>query len=258
MRKRKTRHLMRMKRRKRNERTDMTETGKRRPLVGLTPQYETENERAWMSHAYTDAVLAAGGIPVMLTAFTDPAALHSLCAQLDGILFTGGPDIHPNRYGEEVLPECGAITEIRDRLELALYEEAMAQDMPLFGICRGVQLLNVAAGGTLYQDIGPHPRGVMHRVHAAEGSSLYGIIGEETFSVNSFHHQAVKQPAPGCICSAVNEEGFTEAIEMPGRTRFWLGVQWHPERLYTDDPHAMALFDRFVSACAAFGEEKRK
>ena len=230
--------------------------GNRKPLIGLTPQYDTEKDRAWMGRAYCDAILAAGGLPVTLGTCPDPAVLSALCEQLDGILFTGGPDIHPNRYGEEVLPECGAISEVRDAMELALYREAMERDLPLFGICRGVQTMNVAAGGTLYQDIGPHPVGVMHNVHTTKGSILHGMIGEETFSVNSFHHQAVKQPAPGCVSAAVNEDGITEAIEMPGRNRFWLGVQWHPERLYTDDPHAMVLFSRFVSACAAFAEER--
>ncbi len=236
-----------------------------KPIIGITPRYHAESGNIWMNSQYTHAVLQAGGIPVILEQFTDADTLNDLCRMLDGIIFTGGVDLHPHRYGEEVLPICGAITEVRDAYEFAVYAAVKKYRLPILGICRGIQFMNVAEGGTLYQDIDslvehaqPHKDGVHHTVYLDQKKTrLSEILGAETteFDTNSYHHQAVKQPAPTCIVSARTGDGVIEAIEKPGE-RFWIGVQWHPEFLLPEDIHAAALFRALITSAAAYHGEK--
>ena len=228
------------------------------PLIGLTPQYDLKKDRIWMRHEYTDSITSSGALPLLLVQYVNRGDISAIADLLDGVLFTGGDDIHPRRYGEEVEPGCGEIAEARDGFELALYAEAVRRDMPVFGICRGIQLINVGAGGTLYQHIDGHSHGV-HEVRIERDSLFYDILGCETIMTNSYHHQAVKTPAP-CMRAAayadVKESVKTiEAIWVPEMT-FNASVQWHPENTYTEDEYSQKLFDAFVSACAAYKLKK--
>lgn len=219
-----------------------------KPLIGITPQHDAESNHTWMREQYPRAIALAGGIPVVLEQETDAETLDALCAHLDGVLFSGGPDVHPRYYGAEVEPECGFINDARDAFEMALYSVAERHGLPMLGICRGIQFMNVAAGGTLYQHVPGHSD-VRHPVTVLEGSLLHGYIGKTAFTTNSYHHQLVRDVAPGCIACAWSEDGQRiEGIERPGGI-FWLGIQWHPEYPAMErEPEASAIFSAFVRA----------
>ena len=166
----------------------------------------------------------------------------------------------PARYGQELLPCCGPLSPAKDRAELALLERFLRLDKPVLALCRGMQLLNVHLGGTLYQDLDTQfPTRVTHRqqppydlpVHAVSvrpGGPLYRIVGREQLAVNSYHHQAVRDTAPPLSVQARAPDGIVEAVALPG-ARFVLGVQWHPEAMPREDESAAAIFSAFLSAC---------
>ena len=229
-------------------------------LIGVTPDLDTPTGRLYLNRDYPEAVLRAGGLPVMLPLTAEESAWETMLNRVDGLLLSGGGDIDPALYGEERLPECGEAIALRDRMELALCRLALQRDLPLLGVCRGLQTLNVALGGSLYQDIGVqygrqivHPRHDMarekvHGVRVEKGSRLYAVTGLTAFQVNSRHHQAVKALGRGLTASAWAEDGLIEAVEMPEK-KFALAVQWHPEALSDRYPEAHALFRAFVEAC---------
>lgn len=226
-----------------------------KPLIGITPQNGDTDDSICMRERYPQAICAAGGIPVVLTPDCTGEDLDALCRRLDGVLFTGGPDVHPRYYGAEIEPECGRIDGVRDAFEFALYASAMREKLPVFGICRGVQLLNVAAGGTLYQHIPGHEDGVLHPVTVQKGTLLSGLLGKTALMTNSYHHQFVREPAPGCIACGFSG-AYIEAVERPGGA-FWLGVQWHPELSFSDEEgSSAAIFEGFVRAAREHGERK--
>lgn len=212
------------------------------------------------NQAYLRALIAAGAIPVMIPLGLSDAALEALCARLDGLLLSGGADIDPALYGQERLPECGSIESDRDGIELTLTRMALERDLPVLGICRGIQTLNVACGGDLYQDIatqlpeaqehdGHHlPRD--HRSHAVTvkpDSLLHAIVGVDELQVNSLHHQAARKVGDGLLVTAQAPDGVIEAIEARGR-RFVLAVQYHPEELAETDALSRRLFEAFTQA----------
>lgn len=222
----------------------------KRPLIGLTPSHDAEKNRVWLRPEYARAILGAGAVPVLLLQYPGMSDIAATAARLDGVLFTGGDDVHPKYYGEAVDPKCGEISEERDIFELGLYGEAVKLGLPIFGICRGIQLINVAAGGTLYQHIEGHARGVAHTVTLDRNSLFYDILGKEEIVTNSYHHQAVKAPAPSMV-AAGESGGVIEAIYDPDAA-FNASVQWHPENMYKDDENSRKLFAAFVSACTAY------
>ncbi len=204
--------------------------------------------------AYVRAVKRAGGLPLVLT----PAAGIETLDAVDGIILSGGGDVEPERYGVTgYAPEIvGGVSRERDEFEFELAREAFARKMPLFGICRGVQVLNAALGGTLHLDIPNHrqtlPRpDASHTVTVTDGTRLSRITGGGTLSVNSFHHQGVKVPAPVLRVGALSEDGVIESVE--ASDRYCLGVQWHPECL--DDPASCALFEALAEAAREWREE---
>jgi putative glutamine amidotransferase len=207
---------------------------------------------------YADAVWAAGGQPLPVAA-GDP-----LPRPFDGVLLAGGPDVHPRHYGEAVEDAVRAtltIDEARDALELPLARRALEEDLPMLCICRGLQVVNVAAGGTLWQDLslagvdpGAHNQDGRlesweygQQVVVGAGSRLAEMMGEGPVGVNTFHHQAVRRPAPGFEVTAWAPDGVVEGLESR-RHRFVVGVQWHPERLVTHHTEHRALFVRLVEA----------
>jgi putative glutamine amidotransferase len=217
-------------------------------VIGITPCNRLPD--------YVESIRRAGGDPRVLAIDSSPSL-----SGLDGVLFTGGGDIDPARYGEARHPKTGAPDTVRDDFELALARLALADDVPTLGVCRGVQLITVAAGGSLIQDIASEVTqalthqvdtplyAIAHEVWVARGSTLSSVMQEEladgeVLQVNSRHHQAVKTPAPGFEVSATAPDGIIEGIERPS-ARFCLAVQWHPENFWRTGEFR-ALFEEFI------------
>ena len=215
---------------------------------------------------YTAALAAAGGLPVAIPLDLPEATLSALFSRLAGLCLAGGDDVDPACYGEARHPALGAVDGARDRTEIWLSRRALAEQLPVLAICRGIQVLNVAAGGTLYQDLSAQrsdslPHGYRpssanpwdrptHRIRLAPDSSLARLLATDELHTNSFHHQAVKQVAEGFTPVAWADDGVIEAIEATGQP-FIIGVQWHPEAMAKRDPAAQQLFKAFVAAASA-------
>lgn len=227
--------------------------------VGITPSVR-ENGAITIGSDYTDAVMRAGMLPVLLPLTDDETMLEKMLAAADALLFSGGGDIDPALYGETRISETQGIHALRDRMEISLMRRAVRAKMPVLAICRGIQVAAVAFGGALYQDIGKQykkeivhprndvPREVVHGAAIAEGSLLRRIVGEKEILINSRHHQAIKGCPDGFFVSAVAPDGVIEAIErhdMP----FCLAVQWHPESLADRYDAHHRLFVALKSAC---------
>lgn len=239
-----------------------------RPLIGISmATYYTPLGRPYhRSYAMNAKSIAdAGGLPVYVPTDLPDELLRELYSRLDGVLLPGGGDVRPGVYGADPHPLTGNIDDGRDKLELLLARWAFADDLPLFGICRGHQVFNVALGGTLVQDIPsqlgeevPHDTPnewarstVRHSVVVTPGSRLAQILGEGEIPVNSLHHQAVEQLAPGLVVSALStQDEVVEAVEAPGKA-FALSVQWHPEDLYEQSEPMRRLFTSFVESARA-------
>jgi putative glutamine amidotransferase len=228
-----------------------------RPVIGVTVEIEESGDFS-IRPEYVRALEKAGGIPVLLPP-TAPEEVPARLAGLDGLLLIGGDDVDPAIYGEAAHPKS-KWTRVRDDFELAAIHAALERDLPLLAICRGQQVLNVALGGTLVQDIpdqlpqaGVHKlKGVprwqtAHEVDVAPGTRLRAIVGRDVLAVNSFHHQAVREVGRGLRVSARSRDGVIEAIELPDR-RFVVGVQWHPEAMWNQEPDHQEIFRAFVGA----------
>ncbi|MFN8447422.1 MAG: gamma-glutamyl-gamma-aminobutyrate hydrolase family protein [Anaerolineae bacterium] len=234
-----------------------------RPLIGITTaEFEDHGKPYHRSYARNAwAIKDAGGLPVYIPTGLDETTLRDLYERVDAVLLPGGPDVDPAYYGEERHPATKIIDDARDTLELTLARWTYEDDRPLFGICRGHQVINVAFGGTLVQDIPsevvtelPHetpdtlPRStIRHEVTLDPDSRIASILGRTHVAVNSLHHQSVERPAPGVTISGYSPDGIVEALEAPDK-RFILSVQWHPEDLYGGDEAMRRLFESFVEA----------
>jgi gamma-glutamyl-gamma-aminobutyrate hydrolase PuuD len=218
---------------------------KRRPRIGITTSRSANVDR------YAAYVAAAGGEPIVLRP-GDPTPPEAL----DGVLFSGGVDVDPCHYGQEAEPSV-EVDEERDKFELPLARRAIEAGLPVLGICRGMQLLNVVAGGSLIQDLDGHrvapgsDRSGHHVVRVAPGSQLAAILGQAEVPVNSRHHQALGEAelAPGLTPTAWSSDGIVEAFERPG-DGWLLAVQWHPERVDEVDPACRRLADALVERAA--------
>ena len=224
-----------------------------KPLIAMASSYQGKNTIA-LRQTYFNAIYDAGGIPVPLERTTDPAIIARYAADFDGFFFTGGVDVDPKHYGEEITGEGVEIDEDRDAFEFALYEAVKNSGKPILGVCRGIQFLNVARGGSLHQHIEGHrqtpiPATECHQhVTVYAGTRLHALVGKDEILVNSFHHQAIKEIAPGLTVTAVAEDGTIEAMEDPALS-FFLGVQWHPEHYHRTDRTSSAIFEAFIEAC---------
>ncbi|HHW56802.1 MAG TPA: gamma-glutamyl-gamma-aminobutyrate hydrolase family protein [Clostridia bacterium] len=218
----------------------------KKPIIGIigSISYETEgimlgHEKIHLNKAYVDSVVKAGGIPVILPIVSDEDLIKQQVESVEGIIVSGGQDIDSLLYNEEPIEKQGYITPERDIYDISVVKYAHQLKRPILGICRGIQALNVAFGGTLYQDISQIPGSYIkhsqkarpdfptHTIEIKKETILFDILGSTT-TVNSFHHQAVKDVAPGFRISAISKDGVIEAIEME-KEDFIVGVQWHPE-----------------------------
>ena len=228
-----------------------------KPIIGLTPSWDNENKRLSIPQDYIFAVLDAGGTPVVIPPMEDEAQLRDALDRCDGLLLSGGDDVCPTLYGEEILPICGDLTHERDHSEPILIRHAIEHGLPILGICRGMQILNATLGGTLYQDLAEqygkailHPRhdipgGDAHSMRYVSGTMLHEIMGLDESTVNSRHHQAVKKLAPGMKANAIAPDGLIEGMEAEDG-RPILAVQWHPETIQRRLPEQLNIFKWLV------------
>lgn len=236
----------------------------KKPIIIITPTVNSGYSQLNMSMAYNNAIAENGGIPLMVGFKTEEQDAEQLVKICDGVLFSGGDDLHPETYGELTHANCGVITPERDELELNLFKYCVKYNKPMLGICRGIQLINVAAGGTCIQDIPSEFKpengcpALQHRQTTAanhgtqeivveKNSKLAEITGKETLMVNSFHHQACKDVADGWVVTGRARDGMIECIENPS-LKFALATQWHPEHLVRFEDQRN-IFKAFIKAC---------
>ena len=232
------------------------------PLIGVSTSisFGKSPERAYVNSAYLHAIQQAGGVPVALPPQLSADSLARLAAALDGLLLTGGGDVDPARYGEAPHPTVYEVAPARDAIETSAVRIALDHRLPILAVCRGIQVLNVALGGSLYQDVGtdpctelPHsqkePRDQpTHKVKVEPRSRLAKVLGTDEIEVNSMHHQAVKALGRGLVAVAWAPDQIIEGVELADPARFVLGVEWHPEELIGHSEPARRLFAALVAA----------
>jgi putative glutamine amidotransferase len=238
------------------------------PVVGVSGSIQSDEYKQYIPRVYLRSVLSSGSIPVLLSLDLDEPQIAACLRDLDGLLLAGGNDVDPMLFGESPAPELKQVDPLRDRFEIALIREAYRQTMPILAICRGIQTLNVALGGSLYQDLPTQytspeggrailhnqtapPREPSHRVYFPEASPLRAVFGQESVKVNSLHHQAIKKLADPLAVCATAKDGVVEAVCDTQKPFVW-GVQWHPERMENGAP----IFAAFSRACAVYAGGK--
>lgn len=250
-----------------------------RPVVGIPTQTLQAIEvipeglpLSWvMNHRYYVAVTQVGGAPFMIPLLEDEEALRALYERLDGLFLAGGVDLDPTSYGEPRHELCGITDPPRDRVELLFTRWALQDGKPILGVCRGMQVLNVALGGSLIQDCTAlHPNAIKHDFFPGEGyerdylahsitlepgTRLREVMGAAEVQVNSMHHQGILRAGEGLHPSAFAPDGLIEALELDG-DRFAVGVQWHPEMLIDTDSATRRLFEAFIDAAEEFGRSR--
>ncbi len=230
-----------------------------KPLIGISCSYDHKEGRYFLAEAYVKSIIKAGGLPVILPGAAGITEVGTYLASLQGILLAGGGDVDPAYFDEEPQPGLGEITPERDKFEITLIKGALRKKIPVLGICRGIQVLNVACGGTVIQHIPAEIKKPLkhsqnaprwyptHEVFIEKSSLLGQVVKTDTLKVNSFHHQAVKETAPGFKVSSFSSDGIIEAVENP-KYQFLLGIQWHPECMTEKDDKSRMLFSAFINA----------
>ena len=233
-----------------------------KPIIGIVPAFDEEKKYYFLNEDNVKAIEQSGGNPVLLPYFNDEKNIHPLLSLIDGLYLTGGYDIDPTLFGEEPHPNLGVITRVRDDFEIVIIQKVLALDKPVLAVCRGSQILNVALGGTMYQDIysqknisplqhqqkaiDSHPS---HYIHIEKNTLLYNLVKRQKIKVNSRHHQANREVGKGLIVSGKASDGIIEAIESKVH-RFVLGLQWHPENMAANgDESSIKIYDGFIEAC---------
>ncbi|TWT27487.1 gamma-glutamyl-gamma-aminobutyrate hydrolase family protein [Planomicrobium sp. CPCC 101110] len=233
-----------------------------KPFIGITSSVELGRDEYAIEMVDTEAILNAGGLPLMLPHIMEEADIDGLVEKLDGLFAAGGYDIDPTLFGEEPHPNLGVIIPSRDHFELLLIRKMLEAGKPILAICRGAQILNIAVGGDMYQDLPAQFGGTLlqhqqkapkfhgsHFVEVARDSLLYQLTGEERLKVNSRHHQANRLVPKPFIISGKASDGVIEAIESKEH-RFALGLQWHPENMArVKDVPSLRIFKGFIAAC---------
>lgn len=234
-----------------------------KPFIGLPAHINVDNGKTFLGSGDKNitAITKNGGLPIIIPVNTDIQTIDDYLDKIDGVYFFGGHDVHPFYYEEEPIKELGIIHPIRDEFEIQLFKRAFERKIPILGVCRGCQVINVAKGGTLYQDIysqiegcnGHSPMGIdtqegYHTVKIDPASKLYHIMKEEISFVNSFHHQGVKNLAEGFKPAAYSSDSILEAFEYHG-DQFCIGIQWHPECMLEKHPKFNAIYKAFIESC---------
>jgi putative glutamine amidotransferase len=228
-------------------------------IIGIIPLWDEEKKSIWMLPGYLDGIWNAGGIPVILPLTSSQEDAATLLMKCDGLLMTGGQDVNPLMYGQTATNQCGEICHERDEMETHFFHQAINQNFPILGICRGLQMINVLLGGTLYQDIptetdskvnhrmeAPYDQ-ECHQVRLMPGTALHRLLRGGDMGVNSYHHQAVKDLGAGLEVMAVADDGIVEAVSLPTKKFVW-AVQWHPEYDLTNSS-SQKIFKAFVNSC---------
>lgn len=233
-----------------------------KPIIGITSQFEhlVNRKMVRVNNTFVNAVVEGGGVPIILPILKDIEDIDSYLSRVDGLIFTGGEDVTPIYFGEEPIKEVDYICIDRDDMELELFKRAYEKNIPLLGICRGLQLFNIGLGGTLYQDI---PRQIpnaighacgynvhqgYHTINIEKDSILYDIFKKEKLVVNSQHHQSIKDLGENMRITSTTIDGVVESIESTNE-KFLLGVQFHPEVMMNNDKEFIKFFSYFVERC---------
>lgn len=229
----------------------------RKPIIGITSNHSDDYTQCKLNKAYIEAVTSAGGLAIVLPIISEQGIIGEYIDEIDGLLLTGGVDIDPLLYGENPLPVNGELDPLRDYFELELLSYADQAELPILGICKGCQILNVAMGGTLYQDLYKQKKTVFkhfqdaprwyptHGINIEGNSYLYKIINKKNTKVNSIHHQGIKDVSSDFNITAQADDGVIEAIEKKDG-RFVIGVQWHPEIMWENEKENFYLFTEFI------------
>jgi len=246
-------------------------TKQTRPRIGITMRLELETDRFYLSRYYSEAVEAAGGLPVHIPLIPSADFIQQTVANLDGVLLPGSDsDVDPLRYGHDPHPHLGSVHPIKDETDLLVLREVEERALPLFAICFGLQILNVSRGGTLIQDIPSqwpnaikHQQGAprdrpSHNVRLLEDSLMGQLSQSDRAPVNSHHHQALETLGRELVATAWASDGLVEAVEDPRSDRFVVGVQWHPELGWERDELSRTLFARFVTEARQFAETRTR
>ena len=244
-----------------NNKSDRKGTDPMKPIIGILGEVD-EKRTITMQDTYIKAIEQSGGIPLIFPYVVNKETMEQMVSLCDGLLFSGGADIDPKYYGEAIKETCGAIQEHRDALEWLAFSVAVAAKKPILAICRGIQLVNVALGGTLYQDIPSEIETPIfhrqkepkfdrsHEVNVVENTPLHELTGTLRIPANSFHHQAIKDLGAGLAVMATADDGIIEAVYSLSEP-YLRAYQWHPERLYGSDPYSNRIIEDFVAACKA-------
>ena len=232
-----------------------------RPVIGILPALDEEDSSLVQAN-YSRAIFSSGAMPIMLPYTTDKGVIGEFIEICDGFLFAGGCDVEPRRYGEDAREVCGVCSPKRDEVEILAFELIFNTGKPILGICRGCQMINVAMGGALFQDLPTDaPSEVVHRAKSGEpdarhrvsiapDSPLAKIFGTSA-TVNSVHHQAIRTLGNGLVSAAYADDGIIEAAYLPGDRFLWC-IQWHPERLICHSEENLAIFKKFIRAAGGF------
>lgn len=230
-----------------------------RPIIGILAAVDGERTSSALQK-YIEVIERSGGLPLILPYVEAEETLDGIVRLCDGFFFIGGADISPSRYGEEPKPTCGEPQIYRDELEFGVFKKAFGTEKPILGVCRGAQLINVALGGTLYQDLPTEiDSQILHRqiegkseyshdVNIIKNTPLHALTGKNRIRANSFHHQAVKKLGEGLEIMSSADDGVIEAFYHVGK-RYLRAYQWHPERLYDADEFNRIIFDDFIKVC---------
>ena len=229
-------------------------------FVGVMPLFDYQKNSVWMLPGYTRLIEKAGGIPVIFPLTQEKSVIDGIFDICGGFLFTGGQDVSPEIYCEEKLPCCGEVSPKRDFLEKYVFEKAYERDKAVFGICRGIQIINALCGGSLWQDIPSQKENSinhaqkppydkpLHSVEILEHSLLYSILQSKNIDVNSYHHQGIKTLGENVESMATSPDGICEAVRIKNKRFIW-AVQWHPEFSFEKDKNQLMIAREFIKNC---------